>query len=123
MFVSDTQPVAWKSGAIPTSGRRPVAEALKSSFQDAGWQTDIGDAPSNEDPTGIEIRGINSDFTRTVTKFLTDAGYSAANPVITATTLKPSAEIWDQANQEILIAVGYYGDDEISGITYDAPRR
>jgi hypothetical protein len=92
--------------------RRPIAETLRSSFRDAGWQTDVSQrayetfVPS-EYPTGIEIRGINSNFTRTVTSLLIEAGYSDAKPVIALTTLNPSAENWDQANQRVMIVVGY----------------
>ena len=39
--------------------------------------------------------------------FLTDAAYSDAKPVITPTNLKSSAENWDQANQGIMLVVGY----------------
>jgi hypothetical protein len=94
------------------SPRRALAEALKSSFRDAGWQTDINQRAYetfvfNEYPVGIEVRGINSHFTRTITQSLIGVGYSDARPVIISTTLEPSAENWEQANQGIMIVVGY----------------
>jgi hypothetical protein len=94
------------------SPRRPVAETLKSCFQDAGWQTDISQQAYetfvlNEYPTGIEVRGINSHFVQAITQSLLNAGYSDAKPVIKPTTLEASAANWDQANQAVMLVVGY----------------
>jgi hypothetical protein len=98
------------------SPRRSIAESLGSSFRDAGWQTDMNQRAYetfvfNEFPTGIEIRGNNSHFTRAITQSLIDAGYTDAKPVIrSTTTLTPSAENWKQANEGVMIVVGYAAD-------------
>jgi hypothetical protein len=97
------------------SPRRSIAEALGSSFRDAGWQTDMSQRAYetfvfNEFPTGIEIRGNNSNFTRAITQSVIDAGYMDAKPVIRSTTLTPAAENWKQANEGVMIVVGYAAD-------------
>jgi hypothetical protein len=97
--------------------RRPVAESLKNSFKDAGWQTDISQRAYetfvfNEFPKGIEVRGINSHFARAISQLLVDGGCTDAKPVVKSTKLTPSAENWQQANAGLMIVVGYSEDRE-----------
>jgi hypothetical protein len=56
---------------------------------------------------GTEVRGINSHLVRTVTGFLTDAGFKDVRAAVQDTTLKPTAENWQQANDNLMIVVGH----------------
>jgi hypothetical protein len=59
---------------------------------------------------GIEVRGINSHLARAVARLLADAGYEGARPVVQATTLKPSAENWQQTSDGLMVVVGHPSD-------------